>query len=283
MTLSSSFLLPPRPVPPTGRASACYDRAGRPADAGARRHRRERRPAAHRRRPRASGPASLSWVLNGYTLAFGGLLLLGGRLGDVLRSPPGLRGRARAVRARLPARRPRPDPGAAGRRPCGPGRRRRAGRPERARPAHHLRPRRRRAATARSRCSVRSPREAPPSACCSAALLTDVGSWRWTLFINVPIGLAVLAAGAAVRHRDRAPSRPVRRGRRGHRDRRRRLDRLGPDRHARARLDLRRARSSASPSAWPPSPCSRHRAPGRAPDDPAGAARRTAPASPRSP
>ena len=29
------------------------------------------------------GPASLSWVLNGYTLAFGGLLLLGGRLGDV--------------------------------------------------------------------------------------------------------------------------------------------------------------------------------------------------------
>ncbi|SDS37599.1 MFS transporter [Microlunatus soli] len=29
-------------------------------------------------------PATLSWVLNAYTLAFGGLLLLGGRLGDVL-------------------------------------------------------------------------------------------------------------------------------------------------------------------------------------------------------
>src|SRR6201985_3897965 len=29
------------------------------------------------------GPASLSWVLNAYTLAFGGLLLLGGRLRDV--------------------------------------------------------------------------------------------------------------------------------------------------------------------------------------------------------
>ncbi|MDF2709051.1 MAG: transporter [Nonomuraea muscovyensis] len=28
------------------------------------------------------GPAALSWVLNAYTLAFGGLLLLGGRLGD---------------------------------------------------------------------------------------------------------------------------------------------------------------------------------------------------------
>ncbi|WP_205697293.1 MFS transporter [Conexibacter sp. SYSU D00693] len=29
-------------------------------------------------------PTTLSWVLNGYTLAFGGLLLLGGRIGDVL-------------------------------------------------------------------------------------------------------------------------------------------------------------------------------------------------------
>src|SRR3954453_10319531 len=29
------------------------------------------------------GSASLSWVLNAYSLSFGGLLLLGGRLGDV--------------------------------------------------------------------------------------------------------------------------------------------------------------------------------------------------------
>ncbi len=28
-------------------------------------------------------PSALSWVLNAYTLTFGGLLLLGGRLGDV--------------------------------------------------------------------------------------------------------------------------------------------------------------------------------------------------------
>ena len=40
------------------------------------------------------GPASLSWVLNAYTLAFGGLLLLGGRLGDVF-------GRRRAFEAGL--------------------------------------------------------------------------------------------------------------------------------------------------------------------------------------
>lgn len=29
-------------------------------------------------------PTGLSWVLNAYTLAFGGLLLLGGRVGDLL-------------------------------------------------------------------------------------------------------------------------------------------------------------------------------------------------------
>ena len=28
-------------------------------------------------------PAGLSWVMNAYTLVFGGLLLLGGRLGDL--------------------------------------------------------------------------------------------------------------------------------------------------------------------------------------------------------
>lgn len=29
-------------------------------------------------------PTALSWVLNAYTLAYGGLLLLGGRMGDIL-------------------------------------------------------------------------------------------------------------------------------------------------------------------------------------------------------
>ena len=91
------------------------------------------------------GPASLSWVLNAYTLAFGGLLLLGGRLGDV-------RGRLRIFEiglgvftALLAARRPGADPEPAGRRPRPAGRRRRDGRTQRAGPAHHQRPRRGRA------------------------------------------------------------------------------------------------------------------------------------------
>ena len=70
-------------------------------------------------------------------------------------------------------------------------------------------------------------------------VLTDIGSWRWTLFINVPIGMAVLAAGAALRHRDRAPSRPLRRGRCRDRDPRCGRDRLVADRYAGARLGLR--------------------------------------------
>ena len=81
-------------------------------------------------------PAGLSWVLNAYTLTFGGLLLLGARAGDLLgRRRTFLAGIAIFTLAslvggfatvrRLPARRPR-----------GAGRRRRARRAVGARPAH---------------------------------------------------------------------------------------------------------------------------------------------------
>ena len=88
-------------------------------------------------------------------------------------------------------------------------------------------------------------------------VVTDIGSWRWTMFINVPIGLAVLLAGAALRRpRPRAgpgastSSAPCRAtGRRGR-------DRLGADRRARARLDLRPHRRRASSSALRCSPSS---------------------------
>ncbi len=101
-------------------------------------------------------------------------------------------------------------------------------------------------------------------------LLTDVGSWRWTLFINVPIGIAVLFLAPALRRRDAAPSRTLRLRRRGQRHPRRRLARLGPDRHPRARLDLgahhRRLRRRRRAARGPAGP---HRAPAPAPDDPA--------------
>jgi MFS family permease len=139
------------------------------------------------------GPASLSWVLNAYTLAFGGLLLLGGRLGDV-------RGRLRMFEigltmftmfsllgglAQTPTQlvlaRALQGAGAAMAAP-----------------------------SVLALLTTSAPDEAArnralalfgavSSAGASIGLLlggvvTDLGSWRWTLFINVPIGIAVLVA-----------------------------------------------------------------------------------------
>jgi len=153
------------------------------------------------------GPASLSWVLDGYTLAFGGLLLLGGRLGDVygrrrmfwsglavftlfsfvggLSTSPGMLVAARALQ--------------------GVG-----------------------AAVAAPSVLALLTTSAPDEAARNRALalftavssgggalglvlggvLTDLISWRWTLFINVPIGIAVLAT--VRRHVDETPRRPGR-------------------------------------------------------------------------
>jgi EmrB/QacA subfamily drug resistance transporter len=153
------------------------------------------------------GPASLSWVLNAYTLAFGGLLLLGGRLGDV-------RGRLRMFEiglsmftlfsllgglaqspTQLVLARALQGAGAAMAAP-----------------------------SVLALLTTSAPDEAArhralalfgavSSAGASIGLLlggvvTDLGSWRWTLFINVPIGIAVLAL--ARRFVSETPRRPGR-------------------------------------------------------------------------
>jgi EmrB/QacA subfamily drug resistance transporter len=138
------------------------------------------------------GPAALSWVLNAYTLAFGGLLLLGGRLGDVL-------GRRRMFEVGIAVftlasvaggLAPTPTWLVASRALQGIG-----------------------AAMAAPGVLALLTTSAPDEAARNRALalfgavtsaglsiglllggvVTDLGSWRWTLFINVPIGLAVLA------------------------------------------------------------------------------------------
>ncbi len=138
------------------------------------------------------GPAALSWVLNAYTLAFGGLLLLGGRLGDVL-------GRRRMFEIGIAvftlasiAGGLAQSPGwlVASRAVQGVG-----------------------AAMAAPGVLALLTTSAPDEAARNRALalfgavtsggmsiglllggaVTDLGSWRWTLFINVPIGLVVLA------------------------------------------------------------------------------------------
>ena len=137
-------------------------------------------------------PAGLSWVLNGYTLAFGGLLLLGGRLGDVF-------GRLRVFELGLGlftiaslagGLAPTPDLLVVARVAQGVG-----------------------AAIAAPSVLALLTTSTPDAAARNRALalftavssaggslglilggaLTDLGSWRWTLVINVPIGIAVLA------------------------------------------------------------------------------------------
>jgi EmrB/QacA subfamily drug resistance transporter len=137
------------------------------------------------------GPASLSWVLNAYTLAFGGLLLLGGRLGDV-------RGRLRLFEIGLTLFTVASMLGGLAQTP---------GQLVAARAAQGVG-----AALAAPSVLALLTTSAPDEAARHRALalfaavssggaslglllggfVTDVGSWRWTLFINVPIGLAVL-------------------------------------------------------------------------------------------
>ncbi|MCW2751183.1 MAG: major facilitator superfamily 1 [Aeromicrobium sp.] len=137
-------------------------------------------------------PAGLSWVLNAYTLAFGGLLLLGGRLGDVF-------GRLRVFEIGLGlfvvasfagGLAPTPELLVAARVLQG------VGAAIAAPSVLAL------LTTSTTDDASRNRALALFTAVSSAGgsiglilggLLTDVGSWRWTLMINVPIGIAVLS------------------------------------------------------------------------------------------
>ena len=153
------------------------------------------------------GPASLSWVLNAYTLAFGGLLLLGGRLGDVY-------GRLKVFEVGLAVFTLASALGGLAQTP---------GQLVAARTLQGVG-----AALAAPSVLALLTTSAPDEAARNRAfalfgavssggasiglllggLLTDVGSWRWTLFINVPIGIAVLLL--APRYVDETQRRPGR-------------------------------------------------------------------------
>ncbi|WP_395690609.1 MFS transporter [Nocardioides sp.] len=153
------------------------------------------------------GPASLSWVLNAYTLAFGGLLLLGGRLGDVF-------GRLKVFEAGLVVFTVGSALGGLAQTP---------GQLVAARTFQGVG-----AALAAPSVLALLTTSAPDEAARNRALalfgavssggasiglilgglLTDIGSWRWTLFINVPIGLAVVLL--APRFVTETPRRPGR-------------------------------------------------------------------------
>jgi len=152
-------------------------------------------------------PAGLSWVLNGYTLAFGGLLLLGGRLGDVYgrRRVFGVGLAVFTLFSLLGGLATSPELLVSARALQGIG-----------------------AALAAPNVLALLTTSAPDEAGRNRAfalfaavssgggtlglllggVLTDLVSWRWTLFINVPIGLAVLAlVGRFVAETPRRPGR----------------------------------------------------------------------------
>ena len=137
-------------------------------------------------------PAGLSWVLNGYALAFGGLLLLGGRLGDVLGrlrlfylgvvvfTVFSLLGGFAQAPWELIGARIFQGVGAALAAPS----------------VLALLTTSARDEAGRNRALALFAAVSSGGATLGLLLggvVTDLGSWRWTLFINVPIGLAVLA------------------------------------------------------------------------------------------
>jgi len=153
------------------------------------------------------GPTGLSWVLNGYALAFGGLLLLGGRLGDVLGrlrlfwsgvlvfTVFSLLGGFAQTPAELVGARIFQGVGAALAAPS----------------VLALLTTSARDEAGRNRALALFSAVSSGGATLGLLLggvVTDLGSWRWTLFINVPIGLLVLAT--VRRHVVETPRRPGR-------------------------------------------------------------------------
>ncbi|WP_433211053.1 MFS transporter [Microtetraspora malaysiensis] len=152
-------------------------------------------------------PTGLSWVLNAYTLAFGGLLLLGGRVGDILGqrralvagvvvfTAASLAGGLATSAGMLLAARAAQGIGAAVAAPTVLALIT-VGFPEPARRARALGAY---AAVAGSGAAI---------GLIAGGMLTDWISWRWVLFINVPIGIVLLIlAPLFIAETDRHPGR----------------------------------------------------------------------------
>ena len=188
--------------PPPGCRAGRHRR--RPADDRARRDDREHRAAAHPEARCGFSATSLSWVLNAYTLTFGGLLLLGGRIGDIL-------GRRRTFQIGIALFSRRLAAGW-----LLPELRRRCWRSVRCRASAVRSPRPTALALITTNFAEGEERNrafgvfAAVSGSGAAiglllgGVLTQWASWRWVFFVNVPIGIAILPPRTAVHQRVRA-------------------------------------------------------------------------------
>ena len=150
---------------------------------------------------------NLQWVVSGYIVTYGGFLLLGGRIADLLgrRRIAGGGHRRCSALASL-AGGSRAERGDAGRRAPGPGARRRADVAGRAVDPHHqLQPGHRPGAR-------RSARGAPSAGLASAVgvflggVLSAGPGWRWVFFVNLPV--CARGPGRRVPADRRRPTRP---------------------------------------------------------------------------
>ena len=152
----------------------------------------------------------LSWVVNAYLITFGGLLLLAGRLGDLIgRRTIFLSGLARLHR-RLAALRRREQLRDADRRALHPGNRRRDD------PAVILGmiatmfPERARAGQGDGRSSRSSPPRGGTIGLLAGGALTETINWHWIFLVNVPI--AIVTALLARRYIERDEGIGIREG-----------------------------------------------------------------------
>ena len=136
--------------------------------------------------------ASLQWVITAYAIVFGGFLLLGGRLADLLGRRRIFIARHRALHPRLRAQRPGLVGRLARRLPRPPGPRRRALRAGGTlAPDDHLPGRSRAERRARHLgCGVG---RGGAVGVLLGGVLTSYLSWPWIFYVNLPVGLALVA------------------------------------------------------------------------------------------
>ena len=148
--------------------------------------------------------ANRQWVITAYTLAFGGFLLLGGRIADFSGRKRmfvvGLLGFAGASALGWPGR----QRGDALRRPRPAGRVRRAhGSRRPVHPDHHL-PARRQGAGQGLRCLRRRLGRRRGDRSPARWRADEYASWRWCLLVNVPIAVLASVGAVLIVHESRA-------------------------------------------------------------------------------